>query len=48
MEVGVTLGNLGSFYESLGQYTKAIEHHEEQLTVAKEAYADCCGIKTKD
>jgi len=33
---GKAWGNLGSFYLSLGQYTKAIELHEQRLTVTKE------------
>ena len=33
---GESVGNLGSFYLSLGQYTKVIELHEQRLTVTKE------------
>ncbi|WP_204150468.1 tetratricopeptide repeat protein, partial [Leptolyngbya sp. CCY15150] len=33
---GNTLGNLGIAYNSLGQYERAIEFHQQYLTIARE------------
>jgi CHAT domain-containing protein len=32
----VSLGNLGIYYFSLGNYTKAIDYHQQSLTIARE------------
>ena len=33
---GAAYGNLGSAYQSLGDYRKAIEYHEKRLKIAQE------------
>jgi tetratricopeptide (TPR) repeat protein len=33
---GAAYGNLSNAYESLGDYSKAIEYHQEHLAIAKE------------
>ncbi|MGA2426313.1 MAG: tetratricopeptide repeat protein, partial [Terriglobales bacterium] len=33
---GNALGNLGSTYQSLGEYRRAIEYHEQSLRIARE------------
>ena len=33
---GRAYGNLGNAYQLLGDYQKAIEHHEKRLKIAKE------------
>lgn len=35
--VGTFLGNIGTVYQSLGRYTKALEHYERALAVKREA-----------
>ena len=35
---GATLGSLGSVYDSLGDYNKAIAYHQQALTIAREIH----------
>ena len=36
MGEGASLGNLGLAYDSLGEYRKAIEYHEQSLEISRE------------